>query len=83
MHTQEVFWTRYGKKDREGQGGTEKDQKVKLSDWSIAQQQVLTSETLGFTAVRMGLPRLLNQAFALALGVLKEKIPLWANKSQA
>lgn len=61
----------------------EKDEKVKLSDWSIARQQVLTREALEFTAVRMGLPEAPESAFALALGVLKEKIPLWANKSQA
>lgn len=75
MHTQEVFWTKYGKKDREGQGGTEKDQKVKLSDWSIAQQQVLTSEALGFTAVRIGLPEAPESGLCSSSGGLKGEDP--------
>lgn len=54
-HTQEAVWTRHGKKEREDRGGEEKDQEMKLSDWSIAQKQLLTSEALGFTAVGLGL----------------------------
>lgn len=63
---------------KEGQRGTgrdRKDQKVKLSDWSIAQQQVLTSEALGFTAVRMGLPEAPESGLCSSSGGLKGEDP--------
>lgn len=58
-----------------GQGKAEKDQTVKLGDWSTAQQQVLTSETLGFTVARMGLPEAPESGLRSSPGDLKGEDP--------
>lgn len=48
---------------------------MKLGDWSIAQQQVLTGEVLEFTAVRMGLPEAPESGLCSSSGGLKGEDP--------
>lgn len=60
---------------RTGKGFSEKDQTAKLGDCSIAQQQVLSSEALRFTVVRMGLPEAPESGLRSSPGGLKGEDP--------